>query len=126
MVAKILYPEREVSKAKEVQCPAGECTNIVEAAAQGAADCIPLVLNIGGIMLAFVSLLALLDALLGTLGSYVGMDYLSFNWLCSYGFRPFAFCMGVPWENCGLVAELLGTRLFISEVTTQNHFNTPH
>lgn len=115
MVAKVLCPEREVSKAASVCCPPGECTNVIEAAAQGAADCIPLVLNIGGIMLAFVSLLALLDAFLGYLGTFVGLDNLSFNFLCSYFFRPFAFLAGVPWKDCSLIAELLGTRCFLNE-----------
>eukprot|EP00192_Tetraselmis_astigmatica_P002857 CAMPEP_0117652498 /NCGR_PEP_ID=MMETSP0804-20121206/2661_1 /TAXON_ID=1074897 /ORGANISM="Tetraselmis astigmatica, Strain CCMP880" /LENGTH=604 /DNA_ID=CAMNT_0005458553 /DNA_START=299 /DNA_END=2114 /DNA_ORIENTATION=- len=115
MVAKILCPEREVSKVATVQCPPGECTNVIEAAAQGAADCIPLVLNIGGIMLAFISLLALLDAVLGYFGTFVGLDDLSFNLLCGYVFRPFAFLIGVPWKDCHIIAELLGKRLFINE-----------
>ena len=116
MVAKILCPEREESKADKVACPPGECTNVVEAAAQGAADCIPLCLNIGGIMLAFISLLALMDSILGVLGSYVGFELLSFNLICSYVFRPLVFLTGVPWVDCGYIAELLGTRLFLNEV----------
>jgi len=115
MVAKVLCPEREESKARTAQCPPSECTNVVEAAAQGAADCIPLVLNIGGIMLAFISLLALLDACLGYLGSFVGLDDLSFNLLCSYAFRPLAFLIGVPWQDCATVAELLGKRCFLND-----------
>ena len=119
MIAKILCPEREVSKVATVQCPPGECTNVIEAAAQGAADCIPLVLNIGGIMLAFISLLALLDAVLGYFGTFVGLDDLSFNLICGYAFRPFAFIIGVPWSDCHIIAELLGKRLFINEVRKQ-------
>jgi len=115
MISKVLCPEREVSKAAGVACPPGECTNVVEAAAQGAADCIPLVLNIGGIMIAFISLLALFDAFLGYFGAFVGLPQLSFNLACSYAMWPFAFLMGVPTSDCATVASLLGTRAFVNE-----------
>ena len=37
------------------------------------------------------------------------------QFICSYLLRPFAFLMGVPWEDCDVVAELLGIKTFLNE-----------
>jgi len=35
--------------------------------------------------------------------------------ICSYVLRPVAFLMGVAWEDCPVVAELLGIKFFLNE-----------
>ncbi|XP_022111135.1 solute carrier family 28 member 3-like isoform X2 [Acanthaster planci] len=117
-IAKLFYPETEKSQtrtAAQVKLPKGEERNIIEAASTGASTAIMLALNIGANLIAFLALLALFNGLLGYLGEKVGIDGLSFELICSYVFIPVAFLMGVEWDDCRIVAELIGTKTFINE-----------
>ncbi|XP_071829074.1 solute carrier family 28 member 3-like [Apostichopus japonicus] len=117
-IAKLFYPETEKSRFKtmeEIDLPKGEQRNVIEAASYGAATAIPLALNIAGNLIAFIAILALLNGILGYLGGLVGVDELSFEFICSYVFAPLAFLMGVQWKDCRLVAELLGLKTFLNE-----------
>lgn len=44
-----------------------------------------------------------------------GYPELSFELICSYVFMPLAYVMGVAWEDCGEVAELIGMKTFLNE-----------
>lgn len=90
-------------------------TNVIEAAGNGTATAIFLVLNIGAMLIAFLSLLALVNAGLGQLGLLVGISDLSFEMICSYVFAPAAFLLGTPYSDCRQVAKILGTKLFVNE-----------
>ncbi|XP_032692749.1 sodium/nucleoside cotransporter 1 [Lontra canadensis] len=117
-LSKLVYPEVEESKFKGtegVKLTAGEARNLLEAASSGAAISVKLVGNIGANLIAFLALLAFVNAALSWLGAMVGAQELSFQLICSYALRPVAFLMGVAWEDCPVVAELLGTKLFLNE-----------
>ncbi|XP_038047159.1 solute carrier family 28 member 3-like isoform X2 [Patiria miniata] len=117
-ISKLFYPETEKSQTKtaaQVRLPKGEERNIIEAASTGASTAVMLALNIGANLIAFLALLALVNGLLGYLGDKVGIDGLSFELICSYVFIPVAFLMGVEWDDCRIVAELIGTKTFINE-----------
>ncbi|XP_072046613.1 solute carrier family 28 member 3-like [Amphiura filiformis] len=117
-MAKLFYPETEESKLntkEEIKLDKSTERNIIEAAANGAATAIPLALNIAGNLIAFLGLLAFLNALLGYFGGLVDIHGLSFELICSYVFMPLAFMMGVEWEDCREVAELIGIKTFINE-----------
>lgn len=117
-ISKLFYPETERSKyvkTDEIDLPKGEQSNVIEAASHGAATAIPLALNIAGNLIAFIAILALLNGILGYLGGLVGVDELSFEFICSYVFSPIAYLMGVEWADCLLVAELIGLKTFLNE-----------
>ncbi|XP_071829924.1 solute carrier family 28 member 3-like isoform X2 [Apostichopus japonicus] len=117
-IAKLFYPETEKSKfqkVEEINLPKGDQKNLTEAISRGAITAIPLTLNIAGNLIAFIAVLALLNGILGYLGSLVGVEELSFEFICSYVFAPFAFLMGVQWEDCRIVAELIGLKTFLNE-----------
>ncbi|XP_047594721.1 sodium/nucleoside cotransporter 1 isoform X3 [Lutra lutra] len=117
-LSKLVYPEVEESKFKGtegVKLTAGDAQNLLEAASSGAAVSVKLVGNIGANLIAFLALLAFVNAALSWLGAMVGAQELSFQLICSYALRPVAFLMGVAWEDCPVVAELLGTKLFLNE-----------
>ncbi|XP_072165400.1 solute carrier family 28 member 3-like [Diadema setosum] len=117
-ISKLFFPETEQSKHTSidgVKLPKGDERNVVEAAASGASAAIPLVLNIGANLIAFLSLLALVNALLGYFGGLVGYPQLTFEFICSYVFMPLAFIMGVEWADCNVVAELIGLKTFVNE-----------
>ncbi|XP_054369257.2 sodium/nucleoside cotransporter 1 isoform X1 [Mirounga angustirostris] len=117
-LTKLVYPEVEESKfkgAEGVKLTGGDAQNLLEAASNGATASVKLVGNIGANLIAFLALLAFVNAALSWLGAMVGAQELSFQLICSYALRPVAFLMGVAWEDCPVVAELLGTKLFLNE-----------
>ncbi len=87
---------------------AEEDINVIEAAANGAAVGLKLALTIGAMLLAFVSLIGMLDEILLYLGT-------SFESLTGYVFAPVAFIMGVPYEDCLEVGRLLGIKVIFNE-----------
>lgn len=94
--------------------PATE-TNIVEAAGNGAVTAVELVLNIGALLVAFISLKAATDGLLHSLGTNVGVPELSFELISSYIFWPLAWLLGTPTQDCAHVARLIGTKMAVNE-----------
>ncbi|XP_071943638.1 solute carrier family 28 member 3-like [Antedon mediterranea] len=117
-IAKLFWPETEESKmvtVEQVKIPKGEERNIVEAASVGASTAVSLVANIAANLIAFLAILAFFNAMLTWLGGLVGIEDLTFELICSYVFMPLAFIMGVEWEDCREVAELIGLKTFLNE-----------
>jgi len=117
VVSKLLYPETEVSetagKAKaDVET---NYVNVIDAATTGAIDGVKLAVNVGVMIIAFLGLLAALNALLGWLGAFVGLQQLSLQWILSFIMAPVAWLMGVPWADCRQVGALLGTKTILNE-----------
>ncbi len=110
VIAKIIYPEVEQPKTldlKQVDIPIAT-SNIIEAASEGATTGMKLALNIAAMLIAFIALIALADAVLGVFG-------LSLKVVLGYIFYPFAVAMGVPLEDCTKFGYLLGTKVSINE-----------
>ncbi|KAM5206681.1 sodium/nucleoside cotransporter 1 isoform 1-T6 [Hipposideros larvatus] len=117
-LSKLVYPEVEESKFRSeegVKLSCGDAQNLLEAASSGAAMSVKVVANIAANLIAFLAVLAFVNAALSWLGDMVDIQGLSFQLICSYILRPVAFLLGVPWEDCPVVAELLGIKLFLNE-----------
>ncbi|KAI0239116.1 hypothetical protein L0F63_004675 [Massospora cicadina] len=116
-LSKLRYPETEESKTKGevIKDHEERESNILHAAANGAAQGITLCLLIGGTLLAIISLLALTNAVIGYLGSYLGKPELTLKLMGSYLFWPFAWLVGIPRDDCFKVGSLLATKLFANE-----------
>lgn len=117
VMAKILVPETEESATAghvKVDVPS-PYVNLVDAAAEGAAAGLKLALNVGAMILAFIALIAVVNAGLGALGGLFGFEALSLEWLLGWLLRPLAFLMGVPWEEAGRVGSLLGIKTVVNE-----------
>lgn len=110
VIAKLMVPETEKAETDGTHKIdlVVEYDNPVEAAASGAADGLKLALNVGAMVLAFVSLIALINFPLKYLGT-------SLQQLIGYLMTPFAFFMGVPFEDISSVAQLIGTKTAINE-----------
>ncbi len=115
--AKILIPEVEESSTKgDVSLHLPKTTaNLIDAAATGAADGLKLALNVAGMLLAFIALIALFNGTLGWVGGLFNYPELSLELIMGYVFAPFAFLMGVPTEDIFNVGTLLGKKLVINE-----------
>lgn len=115
-IAKIMLPETETSATAgavqlEVDRPD---SNAIEAAARGATEGMSLVLNIAAMLVAFVGLMALVNALLGIFGT-------SLEQLLGWILSPLAWSMGVPWDEATVVGQLLGEKLVLTELISFLH-----
>ncbi|MDE3168183.1 MAG: NupC/NupG family nucleoside CNT transporter [Acidobacteriota bacterium] len=119
MLAKIFIPETEKpATAGKVEIKVEKtAVNVIDAAAQGAGDGLHLALNIGGMLIAFLALIAMANGILGFLHGLPLLGWLpvSLEKLFGIVFAPVAFVMGVPWKDAAAIGDLLGTRLVLNE-----------
>ncbi|MFH1131316.1 MAG: nucleoside transporter C-terminal domain-containing protein [Pseudomonadota bacterium] len=110
-ISKLMFPETEQPKtAGEVSISVERPdTNLLEAAARGASDGMTLTLNIAAMLVAFVALVAMANAILGLLGTSTQQIL---GWLLS----PLAWCMGVPWAEAPQIGQLMGVKLVLTEL----------
>lgn len=117
LIAKVLVPETE-------PIPAGEeaevvvdtiGVNLIESAAIGATEGLKLAINVAAMIIAFLALITMVDAMLGWTGALFGWQW-SLSAMLSYAFAPIALVMGVEPGDCLKVGELLGLRIVTNEM----------
>jgi len=116
-VAKLMVPEEGVPQTRALAHVALPRTtvNAIDAAASGAADGVRLALNIGGMLVAFVAIVHVANAALGSAGALLGAPDLSFERLLGVALAPLAFVLGVPWHDAARVGEMLGVKTVLNE-----------
>ncbi len=92
-----------------------EYRNVIDAAASGAADGLKLALNIGAMLLAFISLIALLNLFISTIGGWFGNDSLTFEMILGYLFAPLMFVIGVDWSEALQAGSFVGQKVVVNE-----------
>lgn len=110
VVAKIMYPETEESPTRgavSLNIPK-EYSNVLDAAAGGAGIGLKLAANVGAMLLAFISLVAMVNYGLSLVGFSLQQI---FGWV----FSPVAWVMGVPWSEAAVFGNLLGTKIAVNE-----------
>jgi CNT family concentrative nucleoside transporter len=112
-LAKILWPECEepVTRGTVRVAPERPHVNVIDAAAAGASDGMVLALNVAAMLIAFLAIIAMVDA-----GLALVSPGLSLAGILSYGFAPLAALLGVPAAEIPMVADLLGTKLVANEM----------
>jgi CNT family concentrative nucleoside transporter len=119
MLAKIIMPEvdKPVTAGKVDIKVEKTAVNLIDAAAQGAGDGLQLALNIGGMLIAFLALIAMVNGILGWVHGLPGMAWLPASLQHIFGvlFAPVAWLMGVSWKDATAIGNLLGTRLVLNE-----------
>ena len=117
MMAKIIVPEVDKPKTGgdvEVVVPKQD-VNIIDAAGRGAIEGLHLSLNVAGMLIAFIALVALVNGIFGWAHSLVAWIPISLDVLLGWIFRPIAWAMGVSWKDTLEVGNLLGTRMVLNE-----------
>src|SRR5579872_2775804 len=119
MLAKMFVPEVDKpATAGRVDVKVEKtAVNVIDAAAQGAGDGLQLALNIAGMLIAFLALIAMINGMLGAIHSVHGFGWLPGTLQQIFGvvFAPVAWVMGVPWKDASSIGDLLGTRLVLNE-----------
>ena len=111
VVSKIIYPEVEKSKTSgdmNIEIKNGN-SNAMEALGDGASDGLKLAANVGAMLVAFISIVALLNYIFGIFGT-------SIEQILSIIFKPLAWTMGIPWAEAGYVGTLMGEKIVFTEL----------
>jgi CNT family concentrative nucleoside transporter len=119
MLAKMLMPETGKPATAgglkiEIERPG---VNLIDAASRGAGDGLYLALNIAAMLIAFIGLIALANGILGWVHTLPGLRWLPGTMQAILGriFAPVAWLLGVRWNDCASIGNLLGTRLILNE-----------
>jgi CNT family concentrative nucleoside transporter len=127
---KLMFPEKEEPETRgSLRSDVARIdANVIDAAARGAGDGLRLAANVGAMLLAFIALIALLNALLGWAAGWTGLTGVlqnaglldpgqAFNLesLLGWLLAPLAWLMGVPWADATTVGSLLGVKTVLNE-----------
>jgi CNT family concentrative nucleoside transporter len=127
LMAKMLVPETEQPKTagrvvmSEDEVAAEKSENLLGAISRGTTDGLHLSLNVAAMLISFLALIALTDGVLG--GVHNGLAHFGISWFPSsieriFGtlFAPIAWLIGIPWHDCPIIGNLLGTRMVLNEL----------
>jgi CNT family concentrative nucleoside transporter len=116
-ISKLFYPETETPKTTgELKLKIEKThVNAIDAASSGALDGLKLALNVGAMLIAFLGLVALINAILAWFGQFFGLPQLSLESILAYLMAPIAWLMGVPWDDCAQIGILLGKKTILNE-----------
>ncbi|GLT17187.1 nucleoside permease [Vibrio zhanjiangensis] len=125
LFAKIIMPETDKPNENfdaDIGGAEDKPSNIIDAAAGGAAVGLQLALNVGAMLLAFVGLIALVNGILGGIGGWFDMPELTLELILGFAFSPLAFLIGVPWEEATVAGSFIGQKLVVNEFVAYLNF----
>lgn len=130
LIAKILRPEiGDPLTRGSVKVEVEKTTaNVIDAAAAGAADGLKLALNIGAMLLAFIALIAMLNAVIAAGAEYSGLTawmnagrapeqliVINLGSILGTALAPIAWLIGIPWDDCIIAGGLIGKKIVVNE-----------
>jgi concentrative nucleoside transporter, CNT family len=124
VISKIVFPETEESQTMgkvklEVK---SNYANVIDAVSHGAGDGFKIAMNVIAMLIGFIAVIATLDYLLTAIGHLLHLPFdLTLNWIFGKIFYPFAWAMGVPSQDVGNAATLLGQKLTVNEFVAFNN-----
>ena len=111
MIAKVIYPE--IEKPKTINTDninlKTKDTNAMDAIGRGASDGMKLAANVAAMLIAFISIVAMINFILGYANT-------SLQEILGIIFKPIAWSMGVPWEEANIVGTLMGEKIVLTEL----------
>ncbi|MGB0117783.1 MAG: nucleoside transporter C-terminal domain-containing protein [Terriglobales bacterium] len=124
LISKMLVPETEVPKTagrvvmSAEEAAAEKSENLLGAIARGTTDGLGLALNIAAMLIAFLALIALVNGIMGGIHNRLGLMWFPSSLQQIFGalFAPVAWVIGIPWHDCTLIGNLLGTRMVLNEL----------
>ena len=120
LMAKLIVPEKPGARddaplTEQIGMPGTQASNVVEAVANGALDGLRLAASIGGMLLAFIALIAMLNGVVGSAGEVFGVDDLTVDSIFGYLFAPVVYLLGIPWSEAATAGNLIGQKLVLNE-----------
>lgn len=124
LFAKLMVPQTEqvdlnedVEMIKDV-----ESKNVIDAASRGAMDGLKIAVGVGAMLIAFISLIFLLNTIIGAAGGLFGFESLTLEKILGYLFAPLAFAIGVPWDEAVQAASFIGQKFVLNEFVAYTSF----
>jgi concentrative nucleoside transporter, CNT family len=123
LLAKMLVPETEVpvTSGRVEMAPLERDTNALGAISRGTLDGLNLAVNVGAMLITFIALIYLVDGIFGVVHN--GLTHVGISWFPSsveqiFGwlFSPIAWLIGIPWQDCHTIGNLLGLRMVTNEL----------
>jgi len=115
VIAKILLPETEKAKTSGGEglevTPSVHTENVFDALSSGTSDGLSLALNVGAMLISFLAILALINALLGAI-----YPDLSLQFIFAYLFAPFGYLLGFTGNDALAAGQLIGTKVAVNEL----------
>ena len=117
MLSKMFFPEtgKPLTAGTVKVAVEKQGVNLIDAAARGAGDGLRLALNIAAMLIAFLALIAMLNGALGWIHGFAHWVPPSMQQILAILFAPIAWTLGVSWNDCATVGNLLGTRMILNE-----------
>jgi len=109
VIAKIIYPETDKTNSNPVQLESDKTSvNVMDALGNGTIIGLKLAVNVGAMLISFISIIALVNYFLGIFG-------LTIESILGIIFQPLAWAMGIPWNESSLVGSLMGKKIVFTE-----------
>ncbi len=119
LMAKIICPETEhdniVKEPIDFDEENDKPSNVIDAAASGAASGLKLAVNVGAMLLAFIALIALLNTIVGGISGIFGYQDVTIEFFLGYLFAPFAYIIGVPVNEMLQAGSFIGQKIVVNE-----------
>ena len=109
VIAKIIYPETDKTNSNPVQLESDKTSvNVMDALGNGTIIGLKLAVNVGAMLISFISIIALVNYFLGIFG-------LTIESILGIIFQPLAWAMGIPWNESSIVGSLMGKKIVFTE-----------
>lgn len=118
IVSKIMFPETDVSDTRAGAEMVMEKTdqNSIDALCRGTSEGVTMAINVMAMLIAFTAAVALINLCIGGVQTWVGVEApVTLQTVLGKANAPFAWLMGIPWHDCGIVGQALGERVVLNE-----------
>ena len=117
LFAKMIFPTTEPSRVvlESLSFDEKRSANMIEAAASGAAIGLKIAVNVGAMLIAFIGLIALLNAAVSGIAGIFGYPLITLQSILGYIFAPLAWLIGVPWHDAALAGNFIGEKMILNE-----------
>lgn len=124
LFAKIIVPQTEkLSAAENVRMVKDtESRNVIDAASRGAMDGLKIAVGVGAMLIAFISLIYLVNLITGAIGGVFGFEALTLETILGYLLAPLAFLIGVPWDEALQAGSFIGQKFVLNEFVAYTSF----
>ncbi|NOI60733.1 NupC/NupG family nucleoside CNT transporter [Vibrio coralliilyticus] len=116
MMAKIIVPERETPiDQSDIEMDKAQDSNVIDALASGAMNGMKVAVAVGTMLIAFVSVIAMVNTGLESLGEVAGFSGITLQTLFGYLFSPLAWVIGVPANEMLMAGSYIGQKIVMNE-----------
>ncbi len=117
VISKLIIPETQTPETSGFipKMDSNNDSNLLEAAASGAETGLKLALNVAAMLIAFMAMLAMINAGLHIVFGYFGRPDIGLEFILGRALSPIAWILGVPWKDCKTVGFLMGEKTILNE-----------